>query len=353
MIEAPAASKYEKLKMLTQLPTNVTDDVAMEFLQNFYLSFPVVKSENKSVDEKEFLSLKSGSTSEESSIPRRVSAHDIIDHIGVGRLLNEFDVVNSLEPLSNIRANEISVFHAFETYLRSKIEMIENWKNSDQKIALKMWILKHSDTSVAMNSNVKLLWDEMSEDQILQLLASENRYAEALDIYKSDLEILRSKSDKKTDEEVSEFKILTEFDKINSALRGNDRENLFSELAPKIERRHVFEFMIRLNMLEWTEGWIDAILDSKDANPPEISTKILEENAELNDLFTNNPEYFDIVEDSPEHLELTAKNKEIYLRVQKKVLKLLNRVAPTEAKRYILLKHIEKQRELEKNKDLN
>jgi hypothetical protein len=174
-----------------------------------------------------------------------------------------------------------------------------------------------------------------------------------LSIYESDRNGLSLKYDNRTVEEEMLFQKLTRYDKANTVLLHDDRENLFLELRPKIERRHVFEFQIRLNMLEWTEGWIDSILDKKDANPPEISKHILEENAELNNLFRDSPEYFDLVEGSPEHIELAAKNKEIYARLQKKVLKLLSRTAPSEAKRYILLKHIEKQSSIEQNLDLN
>jgi hypothetical protein len=45
-------------------------------------------------------------------------------------------------------------------------------------------------------------------------------------------------------------------------------------------------------MLEWTEVWIDSILDKKGANPLEISKYILDENTELNNLFRGKKIYF-------------------------------------------------------------
>jgi hypothetical protein len=345
--------KYERLDALTQLPPSVADETAIAFIENFYLNFPATKGKNDQIDEKQFLSFNTTNTSEESIIPKRVPVHDIIDHIGVGRLLNEFDTVSSLEPISRITENVGQAFSQLSSYLKSISSIVEDWKNLKKKIDLKMYILNHHDKDKPMNSNVKSIWDEMTEDQILKLVKDEDRYVEALSIYESDRNGLSLKYDNRTVEEELLFQKLTRYDKANTVLLNNDRENLFLELRPKIERRHVFEFQIRLNMLEWTESWIDSILDKKDANPPEISKRILDENAELNNLFKDSPEYFDLIEDSPEHIELAAKNKEIYARLQKKVLKLLNRTAPSEAKRYILLKHIEKQSSLEQNLDLN
>jgi hypothetical protein len=350
-------TKYEKLESLTQLPPTVTDDVAMAFIQNFYLNFPPTKDEHGEIIENEFLSFKTANTSEESNIEKRVVVHDIIDHIGVGRMLNEFDAVGYLEPISKIKNHVSATFDKLANYMKDISPLVDEWKASDQKIDLKMYVLrnrdKDKDKDSPMNLYVKSVWDEMTQDQILKLIQDEKRYRDALSIYGPDLEILRGKYNSRTDEEMKVYKELNEFDKINDSLWANDRENLFANLVPKIERRHVLEFLIRLNMLEWTEEWIDSILEAKDANLPKISEKILEENGELNTLFRDHPEYFDLIEGGQEYADLTFKNKEVYARVQKKVLRLLNRIAPTEAKRYILLKNIEKQAHIEKNKELN
>jgi hypothetical protein len=156
--------KYDRLDVLTQLPPSVADETALAFIQNFYLNFPATKGKNDQIDEKEFLSFKTASTSEESIIPKRVVVHDIIDHIGIGKLLNEFDTVNSLEPISQINENIGQTFSQLSSYLKSISSLVEDWKNLKKKIDLKMYILNHHDTNKTMNSNVKSIWDEMTED---------------------------------------------------------------------------------------------------------------------------------------------------------------------------------------------